>query len=255
MSGHAAGGADRIAIEARVALAVGDAETMSGHATGGTDVISIIAAQNATAYGDAILMTDQAVGGNDSIEANFGVADSRLVGDAETMTGHATGGDDSLTSTDVRRGAIIDHAELYGDGVHLADHARGGDDVLRGSASFDSVMFGDGAQLLDHASGGNDTLSSAEGSDTMWGDAPVVGPQAATGADLFVISAGGHDQIMDFQPGKDHIELFSFANFQQLSPELQNTGDGVLIALGPNSDLLIRGVTAGQLSVGDFIFG
>jgi Ca2+-binding RTX toxin-like protein len=116
-------------------------------------------------------------------------------------------------------------------------------------------MYGDGAQLLDHASGGNDTLISAEGSDVIWGDASVVGRRAATGADLFVIPAGGHDQIMDFQPGKDHIELFSFASFQQLSPQLQDTGDGVLIAFGPNSDLLIRGVTAGQLSAGDFIFG
>jgi hypothetical protein len=142
--------------------------------------------------------------------------------------------------------------DLYGDAVQLSGHARGGNDSLQGSSDFDSTMYGDGRVLLGHAVGGDDTLSSHEGSDIMWGDAAVVRPYAQTGADLFQVTAGGHDQIMDFEPGKDRIEVQGFANFQDLVSHFEPTADGVLISFDASDDVLVRGVS--QLSSGDFLF-
>jgi hypothetical protein len=251
MSGRSKGGDDAIAVEGRSVLVYGDAETMSNQAQGGDDRITVEAAQGGAAYGDALVMTGQAHGGNDHLEANIGTSGTKLVGDAETMSGHAVGGDDVLTTEFVRRFEPF-QIELYGDAVRLTGHAHGGNDSLQGSSDFDSTMYGDGRELLGHAVGGDDTLSSNEGSDIMWGDAPIVGPLAQTGADLFVVRAAGHDQIMDFEPGKDHIEVQGFANFQDLSSLFQPTADGVLISFDPNDDVLVRGVS--QLTASDFLF-
>jgi Ca2+-binding RTX toxin-like protein len=172
------------------------------------------------------------------------------------MQGFARGGDDTLTTTEAPRGPAAYSADLYGDGLLLSGHARGGDDVLQGTTAFDSNLYGDALELRDQAVGGNDTLSSGAGSDRMWGDAAVVGPNARTGADLFIVTAGGHDQVMDFEPGKDVIELAGVGvdSFQALSGQLQTTPDGVLISFNAIDDLLIRGVTASQLGAGDFLF-
>ena len=83
------------------------------------------------------------------------------------------------------------------------------------------------------------------------------GPNATTGADLFVFHPlNGHDQIMDFEPGKDRIELdgFGLTGFQDLASHLQTTPDGVLISLDA-ANILVRHVTVAQLGAGDFVFG
>jgi Ca2+-binding RTX toxin-like protein len=117
-----------------------------------------------------------------------------------------------------------------------------------------STMYGDGAALLDHAKGGNDTLISGKGNDRMWGDAATVAPTAQTGADTFVFSPpNGQDQIMDFQPGQDHIELkgFGFNNFNDVASHIQDTPNGALITFDANDSVLIVGVH--HLSASDFL--
>jgi Ca2+-binding RTX toxin-like protein len=169
------------------------------------------------------------------------------------MSGHAIGGDDFVTA-----GAGVGATLLFGDAVILKDHAQGGNDTLVTTAGpgANVIMYGDGQTLADHARGGNDVLISGASNDQMWGDAAVVGPQATRGVNRFVFAPGnGHDQIMDFQPGKDHIELdgFGFGTFQVLASHFQATPNGVLISFDANDDILVRGVTGSQLHQGDFV--
>ena len=60
---------------------------------------------------------------------------------------------------------------------------------------------------------------------------------------------------MDFQPGKDHIELqgFSFNGFSDLASHVQDTSQGALITFDANDSVLVMGVH--QLNPGDFLFG
>jgi hypothetical protein len=172
-------------------------------------------------------------------------------GDGETMSGHAVGGNDTVTA----------HT-AYGDAQSLTDYAQGGDDLVAGRIdypNFQSALYGDGAELLGHATGGDDTIvGTTSAPDLMWGDAATVAATATTGADLFVFQPdNNHDQIMDFEPGKDRIELdgFGFSGFADLASHFQTTADGVLISFDADNDVLVRGVTVAQLTAGDFVFG
>jgi hypothetical protein len=60
---------------------------------------------------------------------------------------------------------------------------------------------------------------------------------------------------MDFEPGKDRIEVFGFSGLQDLASHFQATAAGLLISFDANDDLLLSGVGAGQLTAGDFLFG
>jgi len=251
---HARAGDDVVTAGASgEARAYGDAATLSGHAFGGDDSVTANSDFAAFAYGDAGVMTDFAHGGDDTLTGHSFHAATVQFGDAETMSGHSHGGDDMLI-------AQPRASTLYGDAKLLSDGAIGGDDTLVGASAFDqafTVMYGDGEQLLGHAQGGDDVLvGGTTSNDTMWGDAATVGPQAGTGSDRFVFAPQtGHDQIMDFQPGKDHIELdgFGFNGFADLASHFEETADGVLIGFDGNDDILLRGVTKAQLSASDFI--
>ncbi|CAN7258355.1 Ig-like domain-containing protein [Phenylobacterium sp. LjRoot225] len=227
----------------------GDARTMSGYAVGGDDTVGGI-----VAYGDAESLTDYAQGGDDLVQGGFTYPNfnySLAYGDGATLSGHAQGGDDTVTGR-----------TAYGDAESLTDNAQGGNDLLLGYDTINpppgaNLRYGDGAELLGAAQGGDDTLVGGTGADQMWGDAATVAATATTGADLFVFSpSGGHDQIMDFEAGKDRIELdgFGFSDFADLSSHFQATSNGVLISLDANNDVLVRGVTVDQLSAGDFVF-
>jgi hypothetical protein len=231
-------------------LGYGDAQTMSGYAVGGDDTVN-----GSVAYGDARSMTDYTQGGDDVVVGGLDFPNfnfSLAYGDGAILSGHARGGDDTVTGR-----------TAYGDAASLTDHAQGGNDLLLGydtvyPPSGPNLHYGDGAALLDYAQGGDDTLVGGVGADLLWGDAATVAATATRGADLFVIHpSGGHDQIMDFELGKDRIELdgFGFSSFADLSSHLQTTANGVLISLGWHDDVLVRGVTVAQLTAGDFVFG
>ena len=250
---------------------IGDALTMTKHAVGGDDTLRAGGANgaNPVAYGDALEMNGHALGGNDQISVAATFAQATGYGDAKTMSGHAQGGNDSLSGSAPGPFAMYGDAETmsgfahggadtldtggYGDARTLNDHAQGGDDVLYGG--FQNPLYGDGLELLGHAQGGNDTLISGAGADTMYGDAQTVAPGARTGADLFVFSPpNGQDQIMDFEPGKDHIELkgSGFTSFQDLASHIQDTVAGSLISFDASDSILVANVH--QLGAGDFVF-
>jgi hypothetical protein len=266
---------------------VGDALALVDHAVGGDDTIAAGWMAPVTVIGDAVTITDHARGGDDDLNAGTETLPTAL-GDAVTLSGHARGGNDSVTASGGRIGNP--NGTGYGDSETITDHAKGGDDVvmvgLAGTAYGDAEtlsgfaiggddtligfigvipgatarMYGDGAELLDRSRGGDDTLISGETTnELMWGDAAFVASSAKTGADTFAFSPNnGQDRIMDFESGKDHIELkgFGFTNFADVSGLVQSTPDGALITFdttsyGLHDSILVVGVN--QLSAGDFI--
>lgn len=260
ISGYARGGDDVVRAGSRGgAAALGDAVSMWGHAHGGNDTVLAQSDFAATAYGDADTMSGHAVGGNDSLTGSNAHGSVTLIGDAETMADHVRGGGDTLA------GRAGYPAEMFGDAKTLTGSARGGDDLLVGGANIPegapfsgpNYLYGDGLALLDHAHAGDDTLVSGQGADDiMWGDAAIIGPHAVRGQNLFVFGPqNGHDQIMDYRPGVDRIELvgFGFSSFQEVASYLQTTPDGVLLSFDAGDDILLRGVSMGQLTGRDFV--
>jgi hypothetical protein len=242
------------------AWAAGDAVTMSGFANGGHNTVAANSDFTAGAYGDAVTMSGFAHGGGNSVTgsaAHGGVVD--LYGDAGAMSGFAAGGGNTLTA------ATGFPSNMYGDAYTLTDFAHGGGNTLIASAGrgpdgspITTTMYGDGHDLLGFASGGGNTLVSAQnGDEVMWGDAATVGPFAHTRANTFVFSPpNGHDTIMDFHPGRDHIDLqgFGFTGFDQLSQDFHQTTNGLDIVFDASNDILLSGINQSQLSAGDFVF-
>jgi Ca2+-binding RTX toxin-like protein len=118
------------------------------------------------------------------------------------------------------------------------------------------MVYGDGYELADFASGGGNTLiAGAIGNNDLWGGAAIVSPTATVRANTFEFSAGlGHDVVMDFRSGEDHIDLqgFGITSFQQLSTHFQQTADGLDMVFGVDDDVLLHGVS--QVAAGDFTF-
>ena len=101
------------------------------------------------------------------------------------------------------------NAYLYnGDARSYIDNATGGsgNDTIIGNAIANVLKGG----------AGNDTISGGGGNDTLIGGTGVDILTGGDGADTFVFAAGDsspavgrHDQITDFTPGVDHIDLSS----------------------------------------------
>lgn len=254
---HAQAGHNTVTVSTNgTADAAGDAVTLSGHAQGGHNTVTADTLGAANAYGDAFTMTDHAAGGNNTVSGFSGQGVPSLFGDAETLSGFASGGHNTVTA----EGTSV----MYGDAYELADHASGGGNLLTGPSNphgifgppVPNVMYGDGYELLDHASGGGNTLVSGQNSnDVMWGDAAIVSPNAHTRANTFVFAPqNGHDTIMDFRSGEDHIDLqgFGFTSFQQLEQDFHQTASGLDIVFDTSNDILLSGVS--KVVAGDFVF-
>jgi hypothetical protein len=222
--------------------------------------VTITFAHAGTAYGDAQTMGDFAKGGGNSISGSAiftTPGPATFYGDAGTMSGFASGGGNTLT------GAANADNVMYGDARTLSGHAGGGGNTLIGAAGLSflpgvvtNTMYGDGHDLQGLASGGGNTLVSGQNAnDTMWGDAAVAASTAHTRANTFVFApSNGHDTIMDFHSGRDHIDLqgFGFSSFQQIQPLFQQTSGGLDIVFDAKNGILLSGVS--QVAAGDFVF-
>ncbi len=184
-------------------LAFGDAYEMHGFAKGGNDQIIGV---SGTVYGDAFSMDGFTVGGDDMIIA--GILRKSIFGDAATLSGFARGGNDHIQVNDGWA-----EINVYGDGT-LSGFARGGNDhIIGGANSPYQVIMGDGP-MSGFAHGGNDVIVAGDGSyNLLWGDGPKTGNFTVGGDDTFVFSTGARqNQILDFEQGKDHIDLTAFAS-------------------------------------------
>ncbi|HET6523953.1 calcium-binding protein [Sphingopyxis sp.] len=167
-----------------------------------------------------------------------------LIGDATNIYGSGKGGNDRLTG-----GAGNDI--LIGDGDAMTDSARGGADTLEGGEGND-WLYGDGRESTPTVAGGDDKLYGGDGPDHLIGGGGNDLLAGGAGADWFVFAPGsGADEISDFAPGADHIDLSAFdIAYEQLG--FTASAEGVRIAIGADS-IFVRG--AQSFSPSDFVFG
>ncbi|AWV24076.1 Hypothetical protein RADP37_01221a [Roseomonas mucosa] len=179
----------------------GDAYEMHGFSRGGNDQII---GNSATVYGDSAKLDGFTIGGNDEIEG--GVRYGSIVGDG-ALSGFAKGGDDRITVT-----SGVSEVYISGDGA-LSGFARGGNDlIIGGNNSGYQIISGDGS-LSGFARGGDDIIIAGSNSyNLISGDGSKSG-QAVGGSDTFVFNPGiTQNRILDFEQGKDHIDLTGFAS-------------------------------------------
>jgi hypothetical protein len=162
------------------------------------------------------------------------------IANGPTQTGGA--GDDSMA------GSFANESITSGAGNDTID-AGAGADTLAGGAGNDMLLGGAGADSLS-ASDGNDTLVGGVGNDVLSGN---------RGNDLFVFSQSfGHDTIIDYQVGTDHIEFqgVGFTGFQDMMTHAAQSGTAVIITDATGDTLQINNTTIASLSShsGDFLF-
>ena len=161
----------------------------------------------------------------------------------------AGGGDDTVRGGDdgdIIRGGSGDD-ELYGDGGNDVIRGDSGDDEIYGGSGNDTLLGDAGADTIDGGSG-NDFIAGGAGNDTLTG---------GSGADTFVFGgSSGDDTITDFNVAEDTIDLTMLSEqigYADLT--ITDVTGGVTIthtAIG--GTITLTGVTAAQLSAGNFNF-
>ena len=173
-------------------------------------------------------------GGADRLVGGAGDDLIRGGGGADTVIGNS--GQDRLLSgggDDLVKG---------GGGADVIKSGGGGDRVKAGGGG-DSVDGGGGADRLE-GGGGNDTLTGGRGDDELKGGG---------GRDVFRFKTGdGDDTILDFQQGRDRIEITAGANdFGDLT--IRQSDADVLISFA-NNQITVETDNAGAFTAADFIF-
>lgn len=184
--------------------------------------------------------------GNDSLKGNMG-AD------------HLYGG---LGNDDIRGGTEND--QLWGEeGADLlvgqagSDSLMGGaaNDTLKGGADPDWAWGYNGDDVL-KGGRGRDNLFGGTGNDQLSGDMGGDWLTGGDGADSFVFGkVHGQDEILDFTPGEDLIDLSGMGvagdDFSDL--EISQLASGVLVATG-NGQILLQGLLLADITADDFLF-
>ncbi|UWQ84104.1 CAP domain-containing protein [Leisingera caerulea] len=180
-----------------------------------------------------------ATAGDDSLTlSSAGTLDG--LGGNDTLTGSSGG--DSLSGNDGRDKLL---GRAGGDGLD----GGSGNDVLRGGGGADDLNGGSGKDKL-FGGGGNDTLDGGSGNDRLTGK---------SGADIFVFSSGD-DTVTDFNPNAsgERIDLGAADGIGGFSDLMSNhasqTANGLLISDIDGDSMLLAGITAQDLSAGDFLF-
>ncbi|OYX62032.1 MAG: hypothetical protein B7Y89_11275 [Novosphingobium sp. 32-60-15] len=124
-------------------------------------------------------------------------------------------------------------------------------ETLNGTPQDDTISGLDGADTI-LGDLGADTIDGGNGNDTLTG---------AGGSDAFLFSARnfGQDIITDFVIGTDWINLAAIgvSSFAALQPFITQAGSDTVITLGFNGaseSIRLQGVTASQLTAGNFVF-
>jgi predicted extracellular nuclease len=160
------------------------------------------------------------------------------VATAPTQTGGV--GNDSLTGTS---------------GSEKLDGAAG-NDTLDGGAGADTLVGGAGNDLMLGGSG-IDSLSAGDGNDTLDGGAGNDILAGARGADLFNFAGTfGHDTVIDFAPGVDHIQFqgVGFASFSDVMAHAVQAGANIVITDPAGDTVQLNNLTLASLHSADFVF-
>jgi Ca2+-binding RTX toxin-like protein len=243
-----AGGADVLintgTVNGNVALGDGD-DTFNG--TGGTLNGLLLAGK-----GNDILLG----GAGADVLAGEGGDDVVLAGAGDDFVDGGSGDDilDGGAGTDTLSYASAGGVTVdLGSGTAESGHDRvrnfervvgsAGADSFTGSAAAETLEGRDGADILS-GGGGADLLIGGHGADNLTGGA---------GADTFLFAAGdGADVITDFHPGgvEDRISVWGYTAYQSA----QQQGADVLLTFAPGDTILLKNVTVGALTPGDFDF-
>ena len=189
---------------------------------------------------------DLLLGGEGADQLNGGAGDDTMLGGrgGDGLEGGA--GNDLLTYADATRGIVANLAT----GV-VDDGAR---DLVRGFERLAGSVFADdltGSGLADVLEGGRgaDTLAGGAGADTLRGGAGDDRLRGGTGNDVFLFCAGdGADQIFDFVPGQDRLELYGFFD----APEVHGSASGTVLRFATGDQILLRGVLPSALDLASF---
>ncbi|WP_333697925.1 hypothetical protein, partial [Kordiimonas lacus] len=181
--------------------------------------------------------------GGDTVDGGLGV-------DIITFADLTAGVDMTDISLSDAGGAVIGK-DVYQnfEGVTGSNHA----DLLNGGNGNNILSGGAGADTLDGGAGndtllgdnGDDILIGGEGDDTLTGGA---------GADLFQFGSGfGNDVVADFDISTDQLDLRGAGfNFAQVLAGLTQDGADAVFDDGNGNSLRLVGVTATDVSVGNF---
>lgn len=133
-----------------------------------------------------------------------------------------------------------------------------GDDLLRGNLNNDELHGGAGVDLL-YGGGGNDRLFGGDdrdyllgenGNDILDGGRGNDNLRGGAGADVFVFRNAdyGYDRVMDYEMGKDRIDLtdFAFASLDQVRSLASDTAYGLKINFGGGNVLMIENIFLAQ---------
>lgn len=120
-----------------------------------------------------------------------------------------------------------------------------GASFLNGGSGNDRLTVFGGAENVLKGGRGKDTLTGGVGDDTLCG---------GSGADRFVFALlNGHDDITDFQKGKDVIDLTALATIDDFADlDIESSGGSTVIHFDADNDLTIAGVN--NLCASDFWF-
>lgn len=103
----------------------------------------------------------------------------------------------------------------------------------------------------------NNILRGGDGNDHLWGHAGADKMRGGANADIFIFGDGdGRDQILDFENGRDRIDLSGWANTSNLfdvKAHLTVDGDDLVIRAGSDSLRLVD-VDRNELDRSDFLF-
>ena len=142
---------------------------------------------------------------------------------------------------------------------------NGGNDIIHGGRGNDVLLGGTGSDLIFgnrdndtlrgeagddflHGGRGNDVINGGAGRDILAGNA---------GRDTFVFAKGSQvDQIVDFENGRDKIDLrdFGFANFAAMSQFISGANGVSTVDLGNGHRIELVGINMAKLDATDFIF-
>ena len=159
------------------------------------------------------------------------------------------------------------HVTAASGGANYASvHAYGVDEgVARGvtfhtdverivATSFKDVFFGRGSAIDLDMGAGNDIVSASRGDDRIAGGEGNDTLIGAGGANVFVFAPnGGDDRIRDFAVGVDRLDVSAFGAGPDRLPEWQDAGGDTDVTFADGSSVLLRGVDAQSLTIGDFI--
>jgi hypothetical protein len=187
--------------------------------------------------GGAGLDTMKGGDGNDSYYADR-VTDKVI----ETNSSAAVGGVDTVHYTGASGTFVL--------GANVEKLVLDGASDVKGTGnSLGNALTGNSGNNTLSGQGGNDRIAGGSGKDVLTGGA---------GHDTFVFKTGyGKDTVTDFENGKDHFDLKSWAaidDFADLKAHhLTVSGNNIIVHAGSDS-LTIKDVTMGELSSGDFMF-